>query len=65
MYDKDGKETNNVEDCATIKTNYLSKKNETSIGANKIPAFDGTVLAYKDVKVACKVVKKQNQCQAK
>lgn len=57
MYDKDGKETNNVEDCATIKTNYLSKKNETSIGANKIPAFDGTVLAYKDVKVACKVVK--------
>ena len=57
MYDKDGKETNNVEDCGTIKTNYLSKKNETSIGANKIQAFDGTVLAYKDVKVACKVVK--------
>ncbi len=39
-----------------IKTNYLSKAKEASEGANKIKAFDGEKLDYKDVKVVCKVV---------
>ena len=39
-----------------IKTNYLSKAKETSAGANKIVAFDGTTLDYKEVKVVCKVI---------
>ena len=39
-----------------IKTKYLSKANETTEGDNKIKAFDGTQLDYKDVKVAFKVV---------
>ena len=39
-----------------IRTNYLSKAKEASEGANKIKAFDGTKLDYKDVKVVCKVV---------
>ena len=43
-------------DSKVIKTSYLSKANEKVAGENKIPAFDGTTLSYKDVKVACKVV---------
>jgi len=43
-------------DLKTIKTEYLSKANETTDGANKISAFNGTTLAYKDVKIKCKVV---------
>ena len=39
-----------------VKTGYLSKDNETTDGENKIAAFDGTTLSYKDVKIACKVV---------
>ena len=43
-------------DSKVIKTSYLCKKNEKVAGENKIPAFDGTTLSYKEVKVACKVV---------
>ena len=43
-------------DLKTIKTEYLSKVNETTDGANKISAFNGTTLAYKDVKIKCRVV---------
>ena len=43
-------------DSKVIKTTYLSKANEKVDGENKIPAFDGTTLSYKEVKVACKVV---------
>ena len=43
-------------DSKVIKTSYLSKENEKVAGENKIPAFDGTTLSYKEVKVACKVV---------
>ena len=44
------------QDSKVIKTTYLSKANEKVAGENKIPAFDGTTLSYKDVKVVCKVV---------
>ena len=43
-------------DLRTIKTSYLSADNETSSGENKIKAFDGTTLSYKDVQIKCKVV---------
>ena len=43
-------------DSKVIKTSYLCKANEKVAGENKIPAFDGTTLSYKEVKVACKVV---------
>ena len=43
-------------DLKTIKTEYLSKANETTDGANKISSFNGTTLAYKDVKIKCRVV---------
>ena len=43
-------------DLKTVKTSYLSKANETSTGSNKLAAFNGEELAYKDVKIRCKVV---------
>ena len=43
------------EDGRTVTTDYLSKAKETSSGQNLIKAFDGTTLAYKDVKIACRV----------
>ena len=39
-----------------IRTNYLSKDNETEANANKIVAFDGTTLSYKEIKVVCRVI---------
>ncbi|MGN1326908.1 MAG: hypothetical protein ACI4VQ_02325, partial [Clostridia bacterium] len=56
MYDAEGNETTDVNLAVNIKTTYLSRENETIIGANKIPSFDGTTLSYKEIKVACKVV---------
>lgn len=44
----------------TIRTTILSKNNEASTGVNKIVAFNGTTLAYKDVKVRCKVISTAN-----
>ena len=43
------------EDGRSVTTDYLSKENEKSEGANVIKAFDGTTLSYKDVKIVCKV----------
>ena len=40
----------------TVRTAKLSKANEITSGANKIAAFDGTKLDYRDVKIKCKVV---------
>ena len=56
MLDKDGNVTTNVKDAVKVRTAYLSKDKETSSRQNKIVAFDGTTLAYKDVKIAFKVV---------
>ena len=38
-----------------VTTDYLSKDKETSSRQNLLKAFDGTILAYKDVKIACKI----------
>ena len=43
-------------DLKTIKTSYLSVDNETTTGENKMAAFNGSTLEYKDVKIRCKVV---------
>ena len=52
MYDKDGKETTNIEEAVKVKTTYLSKDN----GENKmLKAFDGTNVNYQDIKIAFKV----------
>ncbi len=48
MYDANGNETQNVSDAVTIKSGKLKDE--------KIPAFDGDTLSYKEVKVVCKVV---------
>ena len=47
-------------DLRTIKTSFLSVNNETTKGENKLAAFDGTNLDYRDVKVRCKVVATEN-----
>ena len=59
MVDANGNQTENVSDAIAIKTNYLSQEKENSQGQNLIPAFDGTTLSYKDVKVVFKVVRKE------
>ena len=70
MYDKDGKETNNVKNAVRIKTDYLSKEQgETRINGDNqaenpalLKAFDSSkgITAdnpdYADVKVAFKVI---------
>ena len=38
-----------------VTTDYLSKDKETSSRQNLLKAFDGTILDYKDVKIACKI----------
>mgnify|MGYP004544119343 CR=1 FL=1 len=57
MYDANGSETTDETKAKIIKTNYLSKENEQTPGENKLVAFDGNSLAYKDVKVVCRVLK--------
>ena len=52
MYDENGVETENVEDAVKVQTEYLSKENGED---NLIAAFDGTILDYKDIKIAFKV----------
>ena len=52
MYDKDGKETEDVSEAVKVKTKYLSKENGED---NIIKAFDGEKLDYKEVKIAFKV----------
>ena len=39
-----------------IRTDYLSKAKETETNANKILAFDGTNISYKEVKIICRVI---------
>ena len=56
MLDADGNETTDVSDAKYITTDYLSKEQEKTAGANLITAFDGNSPAYKDVKVAFKVI---------
>ena len=55
MYDKNGNETDKLEEAVAVKTTYLSKENEKTSGENLIKAFDGTTLSYKEVEVAFKV----------
>ena len=58
MYTADGTETTNVEEAEYIKTNYLSKENETTPGEFLIDAFDPETMTmpdYKDLKIAFKV----------
>ena len=56
MLDANGNVTENVEKAVAIRTDYLSKANEQTAGENEILAFDGQNLAYKDVKVAFRVI---------
>ena len=55
MLDKDGKETENLDEAVSIVTDYLSKEQEKTAGANLLKAFDGEKLDYRDVKVAFEV----------
>ena len=58
MLDKEGKETTNIEDAVSIKTDYLSKEQEKTEGSNLIKAFDSENMEepdHKDVKIAFKV----------
>ena len=58
MYKEDGTETTNVEEAEMIKTDYLSKAQETD-GNNLISAFDKNTMTqpnYKEVKIAFKVI---------
>ena len=59
MLDKDGKETTNVKEAVSIKTDYLSKEQENETGRNNLLVkFDSKTMqepAYKDVKIAFKV----------
>ncbi len=63
MIDKDGKETTKVSEAVKITTDYLSKEQEKSEGANLLKEFnpDGEINetnpAHKDVQVAFKVTK--------
>ena len=58
MLDKEGKETTNIEDAVSIKTDYLSKEQEKTEGSNLIKAFDSENMEepdHKDVKIAFKI----------
>ena len=58
MYKEDGTETTDVKEAKFIKTNYLSKANETVEGNNILKAFDPETMTmpdYKDIKIAFKV----------
>jgi len=55
MLDKDGNVTTDVKNATVLRTSYLSKDKETATRKNKISAFDGTTLDYKDVVVAFRV----------
>ena len=58
MYDANGNVTENAEEAVYIRTDYLSKAQEETEGANLIQAFDKNTMEtpdYKDVKVAFRV----------
>ena len=58
MYDKSGKETTDVNQAASIKTNYLSRDNEKNGRSNLIEAYNDSkqTPSYRDVKVVFEVV---------
>ena len=43
-------------DPRTVRTDYLARANEQTEGENKLSAFNGTELDYRDVQIACRVV---------
>ncbi|MBR3697728.1 MAG: thioester domain-containing protein [Clostridia bacterium] len=58
MYNKEGKETTDVNQAVTVKTTYLSKEKETESRQNLIKAYDDETMktpAYKDVLIVFKV----------
>ena len=59
MLDKEGKETTNIKDAVSIKTDYLSKEQEDATGRNNlIKKFYNETMEepdYKDIKIAFKV----------
>ena len=58
MYDKDGKETTDVKQAASVKTTYLSKEKEANGRQNLIKAYNAATMQapdYKDVKLVFKV----------
>ena len=46
----------NGENPRIVRTDYLSQANEQNAGDNKLDAFNGTTLDYRDVQIACRVV---------
>lgn len=58
MYDKSGKETNDVNQAASVKTTYLSKANEKDDHKTILAAYDSETMqtpAYRDVKIVFQV----------
>ena len=58
MYDAEGKETQEISEAVDIRTDYLSKANETTDGENLLQAYNSETMEgpdYKDVRVAFKV----------
>ena len=58
MYDEDGNETNEISKAINVKSNYLSKENNTNKGVNLLKEYNKETMKeadYKDVKVAFKV----------
>lgn len=58
MYDKNGKETTDVNQATSIKTEYLSRDNEKNGRSNLIEAYNDSkqTPSYRDVKVVFEVV---------
>ena len=62
MYDEEGNETENIEEAVEIRTDYLSKEQEETEGANLLQAFNPEEEIgegnpdYRDIKVAFEVV---------
>ncbi len=62
MYDEDGNVTDNVEDAVEVRTDYLSKEQETTEGENLLQAFNPDEEIgegnpdYRDIKIVFEVV---------
>ena len=58
LYDAEGNETQEISEAVDIRTDYLSKANETTDGENLLQAYNSETMEgpdYKDVRVAFKV----------
>ena len=58
MYDAEGNETQEISEAVDIRTDYLSKANETTDGENLLQAYNSETMEgpdHKDVRVAFKV----------